>query len=80
MIIYLITNTVNGKKYVGQHCGDSTKRWKEHLSSALNCRKNCIKTCTNYPNSVENCVGSSDYLKNSPSCTYINQNLANRSN
>jgi group I intron endonuclease len=35
MIIYLITNTVNGKKYVGQHCGDSTKRWKEHLSSAL---------------------------------------------
>ena len=35
MIIYLITNTVNGKTYVGQHCGDTDSRWKQHLKSAL---------------------------------------------
>ena len=35
MIIYSITNTVNGKKYVGQHCGMSDSRWKQHLKDAL---------------------------------------------
>jgi len=35
MIIYLITNTINGKKYVGQHCGTSDSRWKQHLAAAL---------------------------------------------
>jgi group I intron endonuclease len=35
MIIYLITNTVNDKKYVGQHCGKRDSRWKQHLNSAL---------------------------------------------
>lgn len=35
MIIYLITNTVNGKKYVGQHCGTGDARWKQHLHAAL---------------------------------------------
>jgi group I intron endonuclease len=35
MIIYLITNTVNGKKYVGQHCGTTDSRWKQHLAAAL---------------------------------------------
>lgn len=35
MIIYLITNTVNGKKYVGQHCGSGDSRWKQHLAAAL---------------------------------------------
>ena len=35
MIIYLITNKVNEKKYVGQHCGTSDSRWKQHLAAAL---------------------------------------------
>lgn len=35
MIIYLITNTVNDKKYVGQHCGKKDSRWKQHLNAAL---------------------------------------------
>lgn len=35
MIIYLIENKVNGKKYVGQHCGRKDARWKQHLNEAL---------------------------------------------
>lgn len=36
MIIYKITNNINGKKYVGQHCGTSDSRWKQHLAEAMN--------------------------------------------
>jgi group I intron endonuclease len=36
MIIYKITNNINGKKYVGQHCGNSESRWKQHLAQAFN--------------------------------------------
>jgi len=35
MIIYLIENKINGKKYVGQHCGRRDARWKQHLNEAL---------------------------------------------
>lgn len=35
MIIYLITNHENGKKYVGQHCYTKDARWKQHLNAAL---------------------------------------------
>jgi group I intron endonuclease len=35
MVIYLITNQINGKKYVGQHCGKKDSRWKQHLNSAI---------------------------------------------
>lgn len=40
MIIYLIENKVNGKKYVGQHCGDGESRWKQHLKESLNLSNN----------------------------------------
>jgi group I intron endonuclease len=37
MIVYLLTNVVNRKVYVGQHCGfDLSKRWND---AALNCCK-----------------------------------------
>jgi group I intron endonuclease len=35
MIIYYIKNKLNGKGYVGQHCGNSDSRWKQHLREAL---------------------------------------------
>jgi group I intron endonuclease len=34
-LIYLITNTVNGKRYIGQTVGTAAKRWREHKSAAL---------------------------------------------
>jgi group I intron endonuclease len=35
MIIYKIKNEVNGKVYIGKHCGNSNFRWKSHLKNAL---------------------------------------------
>lgn len=34
MIIYVITNTLNGKKYVGKTTKNLEHRWKEHLTTA----------------------------------------------
>lgn len=43
-VVYCITNTVNGKKYIGQTVGSVTKRWKNHISDKTGCRllKNAI--------------------------------------
>ena len=35
MLIYLITNKINGKYYVGQTVKTAEERWKQHVSSAL---------------------------------------------
>ena len=43
-IIYCITNTVNGKQYVGQTTHTLTKRWQQHLHWAkygLTCHLHC---------------------------------------
>jgi group I intron endonuclease len=40
MIIYYIKNKVNGKGYVGQHCGDKDHRWKQHLRDSLKLSRN----------------------------------------
>lgn len=37
MIIYLVTNLINGKLYVGQTTRTLKKRWKEHCSKTSKC-------------------------------------------
>ena len=34
MIIYLVTNTINGKQYIGQTLCTPAKRWQEHVYNA----------------------------------------------
>lgn len=41
MLVYKITNTVNGKVYVGQTRGDVNVRWHQHISDAKGNRKGC---------------------------------------
>jgi group I intron endonuclease len=36
MIIYKITNTLNGKMYIGQTIRSIEERWKRHKNDALN--------------------------------------------
>lgn len=38
-IIYVATNTINGKRYVGQTTGPMMTRWKRHLSDALGAKR-----------------------------------------
>lgn len=33
--VYVVTNTVNGKKYVGQTTRDVSKRWKRHVEDSV---------------------------------------------
>lgn len=40
MVIYKITNLVNGKSYIGQTIGTAESRWKRHQLDALNNRLN----------------------------------------
>lgn len=37
MFIYVITNAVNGKMYVGQTIGTAARRWRDHRWNAKNC-------------------------------------------
>lgn len=37
-VIYVVTNTVNGKQYVGQTTKTAEQRWKGHTSKSSNCR------------------------------------------
>jgi predicted GIY-YIG superfamily endonuclease len=40
MVIYKVTNRVNGKLYIGQTIGSLEKRKSAHISSALTIRNN----------------------------------------
>jgi group I intron endonuclease len=37
MIVYVITNKVNGRQYVGQTIRSVEERWKQHCASNSNC-------------------------------------------
>ncbi len=64
MIIYVITNKINGKQYVGQTVQRLENRWKFHLSKASRClalraaiekygKENFIIECMDFANSLE---------------------------
>jgi len=42
MQVYLITNKVNGKQYVGQTHYSLSRRWKEHIDWSKNNRKSVL--------------------------------------
>jgi group I intron endonuclease len=42
MRIYLITNTINGKKYVGQTIHSIEKRWEGHCATAREAKTSCM--------------------------------------
>lgn len=39
MYVYVITNTVNDKAYVGQTCNSPRRRWSEHVRNAIKTKK-----------------------------------------
>lgn len=43
--IYLITNQVNGRQYVGKTIGDVNHRFNEHISDAISGRANTDLAC-----------------------------------
>jgi group I intron endonuclease len=42
MLIYLITNTINGKQYIGQTLHSPEKRWQEHVYTAQGDRRRSL--------------------------------------
>lgn len=42
MIVYKITNNVNGKLYIGQTVSKMSTRWSQHVSAAVNNRSNSV--------------------------------------
>jgi len=48
MIIYMITNLINGKIYIGQSLFILSKRWKEHLSNLNYCKNHLYSAIKKY--------------------------------
>ncbi len=47
---YIVTNTINGKQYVGKSKGDPSRRWRQHISHAFNPK------CRAYNNYLERAI------------------------
>lgn len=57
MIIYKITNNINGKVYIGQTISNLDKRWGEHLADAK------MKRTTSYLHNAINKYGKENFYK-----------------
>lgn len=51
--IYLVTNTVTGKKYIGQTRASIAQRWRQHVSAAKKGAEALVLLCESYIDDTE---------------------------
>ena len=69
--IYLVTNTVNGKRYVGQTRKEVANRWKQHCAA---CRRDAQRGCTAFWSAIRKYGPDSFQVE---TLVIVNEELAN---